>query len=271
MIKGHDMIVQGQPGTGKIATLSISILQQIDINLKAAQAVILVPTRELVYQIQKVVIAFGDYMNVLCHTCLGGTNVGHDIAKLQEGVHIIVGMAGRVLDMINRGALKTDHIKIVCFHEVDEMVSRGYMDRIHEVFQVLPQNKQVVLMSPSIPVEMLEVTKKLMRDPVHILVKRDELGTLEGIKQFYIAVEKEEGKLDALCSLYEAVTITQAVIFCNTRRKVEWLSGQMTIREFTVSAMVRNNMAHVNLIANPLNRTQFDHSTVTWPRIGVRS
>jgi translation initiation factor 4A len=271
MVKGHDMIVQGQPGTGKITTLSISILQQIDVNLKATQALILVPTRELVQRIHKVIIALGDYMNIECHTCVGGTNVEHDMAKLREGVHVIVGMAGRVHDMIKRGALKTDHIKILCLDEADEIMSRGFIDWIYEVFQLLPKRTQVVLLSATIPAEVLEVTKKLMRDPVRILVKRDEVGTLEGTKQFYIAVEKEEYKLDALCSLYETVTITQAVIFCNTRRKVEWLSGQMTTREFTVSAMVRNDMAPVNLIANPLNRTQFDHSMVTWPRIGVRS
>ena len=87
------------------------------------------------------------------------------------------------------------------------------------------------------PAEVLEVTKKFMREPVRILVKRDEL-TLEGIKQFYIAVEREEWKLDTLCDLYETVTITQAVIFCNTRRKVDWLTEKMHAREFTVSAMV---------------------------------
>ena len=106
------------------------------------------------------------------------------------------------------------------------------------VFQLLPQDTQVVLLSATMPADVLEVTKKFMRDPVRILVKRDEL-TLEGIKQFYIAVEKEEWKLDTLCDLYETVTITQAVIFCNTRRKVDWLTEKMHSREFTVSAMVR--------------------------------
>lgn len=108
------------------------------------------------------------------------------------------------------------------------------------MFQLLPQDTQVVLLSATMPADVLEVTKKFMRDPVRILVKRDEL-TLEGIKQFYIAVEKEEWKLDTLCDLYETVTITQAVIFCNTRRKVDWLTEKMHSREFTVSAMVRTD------------------------------
>jgi len=215
---------------------------------------ILAPTRELAQQIQKVVIALGDYMNIECHACVGGTNVREDMAKLQEGVHVVVGTPGRVFDMINRRALRTDNIKIFCLDEADEMLSRGFKDQIYEgdwfkllfpsmpsdkmtVFQLLPQDTQVVLLSATMPADVLEVTKKFMRDPVRILVKKDEL-TLEGIKQFYIAVEKEEWKLDTLCDLYETVTITQAVIFCNTRRKVDWLTEKMHSREFTVSAMV---------------------------------
>ena len=176
-------------------------------------------------------------MSLECHACVGGTNVREDMAKLQEGVHIVVGTPGRVGDMINRRAFRTDDIKIFCLDEADEMLSRGFKDQIYEVFQLLPQDTQVVLLSATMPADVLEVTKKFMRDPVRILVKRDEL-TLEGIKQFYIAVEKEEWKLDTLCDLYETVTITQAVIFCNTRRKVDWLTDKMHSREFTVSAMV---------------------------------
>ncbi|KAF8126038.1 P-loop containing nucleoside triphosphate hydrolase protein [Boletus edulis] len=204
--------------------------------VKGHDALILAPTRELAQQIQKVVIALGDYMSIECHACVGGTNVREDMAKLQEGVHVVVGTPGRVYDMINRRALRTDTIKIFCLDEADEMLSRGFKDQIYELFQLLPQDTQVVLLSATMPADVLEVTKKFMRDPVRILVKRDEL-TLEGIKQFYIAVEKEEWKLDTLCDLYETVTITQAVIFCNTRRKVDWLTEKMHSREFTVSAM----------------------------------
>ena len=123
-----------------------------------------------------------------------------------------------------------------CLDEADEMLSRGFKDQMYEVFQLLPQDTQVVLLSATMPEDVLAVTKKFMRDPVRILVKRDEL-TLEGIKQFYIAVEKEEWKFETLTDLYETVTITQAVIFCNTRRKVDWLTEQLHAMEFTVSAM----------------------------------
>ncbi|PWN46998.1 putative TIF2-translation initiation factor eIF4A [Violaceomyces palustris] len=236
VIKGHDVIAQAQSGTGKTATFSIAILQRIDPTLKQVQALILAPTRELAQQIQKVVIALGDYMNIDCHACIGGTNVREDMAKLSDGAQIVVGTPGRVYDMINRRAFRTDHLKMFCLDEADEMLSRGFKDQMYEVFQLLPQDTQVVLLSATMPQDVLEVTKKFMRDPVRILVKRDEL-TLEGIKQFYVAVEKEDWKLDTLCDLYETVTITQAVIFCNTRRKVDWLTDKLHAREFTVSAM----------------------------------
>ncbi|OCF58557.1 ATP-dependent RNA helicase eIF4A [Kwoniella mangroviensis CBS 10435] len=236
IITGRDCIAQAQSGTGKTATFSISILQRIDTTVKKTQALILAPTRELAQQIQKVVIALGDYLNVDCHACVGGTAVREDMAKLAEGPHVVVGTPGRVFDMINRGALKSDAVKMFCLDEADEMLSTGFKDSIYDIFQLLPAETQVVLLSATMPPEVLDVTKKFMRDPIRILVKKDEL-TLEGIRQFYIAVEKEEWKLDTLCDLYETVTITQAVIFCSTRRKVDWLTQKLHEREFTVSAM----------------------------------
>jgi len=127
-------------------------------------------------------------------------------------------------------------IKIFILDEADEMLSRGFKDQIYDVFRYMNDTIQVILLSATMPADVLEVTKKFMRNPVRILVKKEQL-TLEGIKQFYIGVEKEEWKLDTLCDLYETLTITQAVIFCNTRRKVDWLTEKMHSRDFTVSAM----------------------------------
>lgn len=121
--------------------------------------------------------------------------------------------------------------------EADEMLSRGFKDQIYDVFRNLEDDIQVILLSATMPVDVLEVTTRFMREPIRILVKKEEL-TLEGIRQFYVEVEKEDWKLDTLCDLYETLTITQAVIFCNTRRKVEWLTEKMTSRDFTISAIV---------------------------------
>uniref|UniRef100_A0A8C2IDA6 RNA helicase n=1 Tax=Cyprinus carpio TaxID=7962 RepID=A0A8C2IDA6_CYPCA len=176
-------------------------------------------------------------MGASCHACIGGTNVRNDVQKLQADVpHIVVGTPGRVFDMLNRRYLSPKYIKMFALDEADEMLSRGFKDQIYEIFQKLGTDTQVILLSATMPQEVLEVTTKFMRDPIRILVKKEEL-TLEGIRQFYINVENEEWKLDTLCDLYETRTITQAVIFINTRRKVDWLTEKMHARDFTVSAL----------------------------------
>lgn len=205
--------------------------------MNECQALILAPTRELAQQIQKVVLSLGDYMRAQCHACIGGTSVRSDISNLEMGTHIVAGTPGRVLDMIARRALRTDHIKIFVLDEADEMLSRGFKDQIYDAFKRLETDVQVILLSATMPQDVLEVTKKFMRDPIRILVKKEEL-TLEGIKQFFVYIEREEWKFETLCDLYETLTITQAVIFCNTRRKVDMLTQRMQARDFTVSHMV---------------------------------
>jgi translation initiation factor 4A len=232
----HDTIAQAQSGTGKTATFSIGVLQQIDGKSNRTQALILAPTRELAQQIHKVCGALGDFLSINIHACVGGTLVRDDVRKLQDGVQVVVGTPGRVYDMLKRNALNLSQVKIFVLDEADEMLSRGFKDQIYDIFQFLPNNVQVCLFSATIPEEILDISQRFMRTPIRILVKKEEL-TLEGIKQFYIAVEKEDWKLETLCDLYETLTITQAIIYCNTRRKVDWLTDKMTQRDFTVSSM----------------------------------
>ncbi|PWN44963.1 ATP-dependent RNA helicase FAL1 [Ceraceosorus guamensis] len=236
IVRGRDVIAQAQSGTGKTATFSIALLQSIDTSLRETQALVLSPTRELATQIQSVVLALGDYMNVQCHACIGGTSVGEDIRKLEYGQHVVSGTPGRVFDMIRRRHLRTKNIKMLILDESDELLNLGFKDQIYDVYRYLPPATQVVLLSATLPQDVLEMTTKFMTDPIRILVKRDEL-TLEGIKQFFVAVEKEDWKFDTLCDLYDTLTITQAVIFCNTRRKVDWLTEKMRENNFQVSSM----------------------------------
>jgi len=155
-----------------------------------------------------VIGALGDFMNIKIHACVGGTAVRDDIRTLQDGVHVVVGTPGRVYDMIQRRALRLDSVQLFVLDEADEMLSRGFKEQIYDVFKYMPETVQCTIFSATMPLEVLEVTSKFMRDPIRILVKRDEL-TLEGIKQFYIAIEREEWKLETLCDLYATLTITQ--------------------------------------------------------------
>merc|ERR1711939_1280629 len=139
-------------------------------------------------------------------------------------------------DMLSKNRFKLDALKVFTLDEADEMLSRGFKDQIYDIFKCLPSNVQVALFSATMPQDILDLTSKFMREPVRILVKKDEL-TLEGIRQFYIAIEKEDWKIETLCDLYETLTITQAIIYCNTRRKVDYLAAEMAKRDFTISTM----------------------------------
>ncbi|XP_040368278.1 eukaryotic initiation factor 4A-III homolog B-like [Rosa chinensis] len=170
------------------------------------------------------------------YSCIGGKSLGEDIRRLENGVHVVSGTPGRVYDMLDRKTLHPRQIKLLILDESDEMLSRGFKDQIYNVYRYLSHEVQVCLISATLPNEILEMTKLFMTDPVRILVKRDEL-TLQGIKQFFVSVEREDWKFDTLCDLYDTLTITQAVVFCNTKRKVDWLSEKLRSNNFTVSSM----------------------------------
>ena len=236
IVRGRDVIAQSQSGTGKTAVFSISALQLLDDRVKDPQVMVLSPTRELAEQTQRVVASLGDFMSAKCHACIGGRSLGDDRKALQAGCQVVSGTPGRVYDLIKRGDLTTRDLKAFIIDEADEMLNKGFKEQIYDIYRYLPPSTQVVLVSATLPVEVLEMTDKFMQDPVRILVKRDEL-TLEGIRQFYVAVEKEDWKLDTLIDLYDSLTVTQAVIFCNTKQKVDWLTGKMRESNFTVSAI----------------------------------
>ena len=237
LMDGRDTIAQAQSGTGKTAAFGVGTLASIDLTDPRTQAIILAPTRELAVQTHKVILGLGDYCTgFTSHVCVGGLAVREDISKLQRGVHVVVGTPGRVFDLINRHALYTDAVKLFVLDEADEMLSAGFKEQIYDIFRFMPPTCQVGLFSATIPEDVLDITQKFMRDPVQILVKQDAL-TLEGISQFYVNIDREEWKLDTLLDLYDVLTISQCVVFLNTRRKVDWLVQQMQANDFTVSCL----------------------------------
>jgi len=236
ILKGKDTIAQAQSGTGKTATFAISILQLIDPEAARCQALVLAPTRELAQQIQRVIMCLGEYLKVTVHICTGGTNVMDERKKLQEGVQVVVGTPGRVHDMLKRGFLKAEHLKLFVLDEADEMLGRGFQDQIKEIFKLIPGDVQIALFSATMPPEILALTKDFMRDPATILVKNEEL-TLDGIKQFYIAIDKEEWKFDTLVELYNNIDIQQCIMYCNKKQRVDELTEKLKEKNFTVSSM----------------------------------
>ena len=220
----------------------------LDLNDPSTQVLIMAPTRELALQIFNVLRHLSHFMKVTMHCCVGGTALQEDMKMLEGSIQMIVGTPGRVNDLLQRGLLDLSNCRLFCLDEADEMLSRGFKEQIYEVFQSLKDNVHVALFSATMPKDILDISKKFMRDPVRILVKKDEL-TLEGIKQYYVEMDKESWKFETLCDLYESITIAQAIIYCNTRRKVDWLTRAMRSKDFVISAIhgdmemqIRNNI-----------------------------
>ena len=236
VLRGRDLIAQSQSGTGKTAVFCIGSLQCIRPSLRKVQVLILSPTRELALQTEKVVQALGNYLSVKSHACIGGTSVGSDTKKLQAGVQLVSGTPGRVFDLIRRRHLETDKVRLLVIDEADEILEMGFKEQIYDIFRRLPSQVQVVLISATLSPEVLAMTTSFMSDPVRVLVRRDDV-TLDGIKQYYVDIGKEEWKFEALCDIYDSVTVSQAVIFCNTRKKVDWLSENLRQSGFTVASM----------------------------------
>jgi len=233
--KGFDVIAQAQSGTGKTGTYTIGMLQRIDIADPSLQILVLVPTRELAHQVHSVVQTIGDYMEVVCHAFIGGNRVDQDLAILKKGVHVAVGTPGRILDLLERNAMSLKKLRVLIFDEADEMLSVGFEVHIKSIVKSVPSDTQVGIFSATMPPEILEITRQIVRNPVEITVKKEELS-LQGIRQFYVDVQKDEWKLDTLCDLYEEFSINQSVIFCRSINTVDWLTQKMTERGFPVAA-----------------------------------
>lgn len=235
IIDKRDVIAQAQSGTGKTGTFTISSLQRIEISEKTTQVMILAPTHELVKQISFVVKGIGSMMEgLVVKTLVGGTSVNEDIKQLNENVpHVVVGSTGRVNDMIRRQHLNTSSIKLFILDEADEMLSGGFKDQVYQIFQNLPTEAKISVFSATMPPYILEMTNKFMNDPVKITMEPEKLN-LEGIEQFYLALNDDNGKYDTLKRLFNFLTVNQTIIYVNSVQRVEDLYNAMVADGYSV-------------------------------------
>lgn len=243
MIDKYDIIAQAQSGTGKTGAFSIGTLNVVDPTVNEIQALILSPTRELSRQSLEVIKSIGSfYKGLRTQLLIGGTSTTDDIRKLSnETPHIIVGCPGRTFDMIKRGHLNTRNIRIFVLDEADEMLSSGFMEQIYNIFQYLATSTRIALFSATIPSDIEALTTKFMENPVKILVK-SEMLTLEGIQQYYVALETDGDKFATIKDLYASITSSQCIVYCNSVKRVEDLYEAMVEDGFTVSR-IHSNMS----------------------------
>ena len=234
LIKGKDIISQGESGSGKTGAFCIGALQKIDTNINNVQIIILSHTKELARQTYNVFNSLGEFMNIKAGLVIGGINVDETKKILKRGVQAIIGTPGRILHMLNDKIFNINKMKLLIIDEADELLSIGFEEQLRNIIETFNNKIQIGLFSATLSDKCLLLTKYFMNDPINIFVKTDEL-TLEGINQYYINVEKEEWKLDVLCDLYETITVSQTVIFCGSKKKVIWLQKELEDREFTTS------------------------------------
>ena len=234
IIKGHDIIAQAQSGTGKTGAFSIGAIQNIDVSKNTTQVLLLSPTRELATQSYNVITSISNNMNIKTQLLIGGTFIDKDISLLNNNIpHIVVGCTGRVFDLIKRNHLKYKDINLMILDEADEMLSIGFKEQVYEIFQYLDNNVQIALFSATMPTEIENLTNKFMRNPIKILVKAEML-TLEGISQYYIAFDDDIAKFSALKDLYESISVSQCIIYCNSIKRVNDLYLAMLEENFPV-------------------------------------
>jgi len=236
LAKGFDIIAQSQSGTGKTGAFAIGLLQRLDPSLPQTQVLVMEPTRELATQSAFVIESIGAHLDLVVHAAIGGKSLGNDAAILRRGAHVVVGTPGRVKDLIMRGMLVLDHLKMIILDEADEMLSQGFQEVVREIFNEMPSTTQVGLFSATLPPEVLEMTEKFMKTPIHIVLKKEDV-TLSGIRQYFVNVDKDDFKLDTLVDLYDRLSVSQSVVFVNTRRRVDMLARELDKRDFTVSCI----------------------------------
>lgn len=236
-----DIIAQAQSGTGKTGVFTIGVLQKINTEINKTQAMIMAPTRELAKQIYDVITSIGAMIkNIRFHLLIGGTSTDEDAHNLKTIMpHIIVGCPGRVYDMMRRNHIVSKDINLLVLDEADEMLSVGFKDQIYNIFQYLNSNIQVGLFSATMPNELQSLTDKFMRNPVRILVK-SELLTLEGIKQYYVALNDDSQKYATLKDIFNIISMSQCIIYCNSIKRVMDLTDAMINDGFPVCCIHSN-------------------------------
>lgn len=235
IIQKKDIIAQAQSGTGKTATFTIGALSHVNTESNTTQILCLSPTRELSIQTATVMRGIGTMLrNLRVQVLVGGSSIDEDIDNLKSNVpHVIAGCPGRVYDMMRRNHIVSKNIKLVILDEADEMLSSGFKEQVYNIFQYFNTDIQVALFSATLPEHINGITSKFMRHPVKIQVKAEQL-TLEGISQYYVAVEDDRQKYATLKDLYSVMSLSQCIIYANSIKRVSSLYDAMIEDGFPV-------------------------------------
>lgn len=222
VLEGRDMIGQAQTGTGKTAAFGLPLLQKVDPKVKKLQAVVLLPTRELAIQVAEELRRFAKFMHgIKVLPVYGGQDIVRQIRALKDGTQIVVGTPGRVMDHMRRKTVKMDHVHTVVLDEADEMLNMGFLEDMETILSQLPEERQTLMFSATMPQAIADIAKKFQKDPVTVRVIKKEL-TVPKVTQYYYEV-KPKNKVEVMCRLLDMYSPKLSIVFCNTKRQVDEL------------------------------------------------
>ncbi|MFC3931973.1 DEAD/DEAH box helicase [Streptococcus dentapri] len=229
-LEGKDVIGQAQTGTGKTAAFGLPTLNKIDVTNPIIQALVIAPTRELAVQSQEELFRFGREKGVKVRSVYGGSSIEKQIKALRSGAHIVVGTPGRLLDLIKRKALKLNHVETLILDEADEMLNMGFLEDIEAIISKVPNERQTLLFSATMPEAIKRIGVKFMKDPEHVRIETKEL-TNDKVEQFYIRV-KEQEKFDTMTRLIDVEQPELSIVFGRTKRRVDELTRGLKLRGY---------------------------------------
>ncbi len=228
ILQGNDVIGQAHTGTGKTAAYSLPILMKMK-NARSAQALVLVPTRELAIQVAKEMNKLAKYTETKVAAIYGGQNMRNQIIRLERGIHIIVATPGRLMDHIGQKTIFLDTIDFVVLDEADRMLDMGFIEDINYILSKVKHKKQLCLFSATILPEIIEISKRYMKNPINVTVNQNDI-TLKTIEQMYLITNEKE-KYNHLCDLIKQSNNNQMLIFTSTKQKAEELAMNLRKKE----------------------------------------
>ena len=235
LLEGKDVIGQAQTGTGKTAAFGVPMVERLDPQVKKVQGLILVPTRELAMQVAQHMQQFAKYKKLRVLPVYGGASIERQIYELNNGAQIVVGTPGRVIDLIERRVLNLAGVKVLVLDEADRMLDMGFIEDIGFILSKAPSSRQTSLFSATIDKTVMNVCNRYMKNPVKILVSKDEIG-LTQMKQYYTVVN-QGGKFDTLCTILHENNVDRAIVFCRTRHETSKIADKLAQRGYRTQAL----------------------------------
>ncbi|MBN9387546.1 MAG: DEAD/DEAH box helicase [Chloroflexi bacterium] len=235
LLQGQDVIAQAQTGTGKTAAFALPIIEKLDENVRATQALILTPTRELAMQVAEAFHSYGKYRRLSVLPVYGGQPIERQLRALRQGMQIVVGTPGRVLDHIRRGTLELQKVQFIALDEADEMLDMGFVEDIESILKEVPEDRQMALFSATMPTQIANLAKRYMQQPQRITIKAEQT-TVPQIRQVYYEVGRRD-KFEVLVRVLDYERPTSAIIFCRTKLEVDSLGQRLSARAYSAETL----------------------------------